>query len=428
MKFKKFLGAAVITALLSANLVASADFSNVSSYASEAVEAFEDMGIIDDIQLSGKTNAKRDDVTVWLVKSLDVKLVYPKVPTYKDVPASHPAYPYVETATNLGLIQGDTDKAGNLLHKFRPNSEVKRAELVKMIVTAYDLDLLNYSSSFFKDVEKGKWYYSYVQTAYDTHIINGFLNKNGSHTGTFGPSEKVNNQDAVVMMYRAWDMFGEDFDYKPTPQAYHLPTIDEVETVETVVSETVKPVEEPKVETSADWLTYNGFTSGLVEKFFAPEVAEVTEFDLMDGKTAMSIEFNENYLYGDRYANVDAIYLSQVEAAPGQTPFQKAQYDFEDLETWSSFLAVDNCELKNPVYKKLYGESQEIITVTLLVTCENHAWEEAVLAYAQVGNDGMFFAAFGNTDNNGEVVAEERIDYDGFVTDLLKMIQFRYRG
>ena len=417
MKFLRIFGSATMIAAMLAVNTASAYFTHVSDYAQEAVETFQEMGLLEGVQLSAKTNAKRSDVVRWLVNSLDVQLYAPTSATYKDVPKSHPDFAHIETATALGLVQGDTDAFGNTLGTFRPDSEVKRAEIAKMIIFAYDLAPTSLERTVFADVHEGKWYYDSVLTAYEHHVVNGFLHRDGSPTGLFKPSQKVSNQDAIVMMFRAWDQFAPAYD-NDTP---YLPKED-------VENPPVDEDEEPVSETSADWRAYSDSGLGLVSTFFLPKMAEVTEFSTEDG-AAVGIVFEENYLYEGRLANVDSIYLSQVPTAPGQSAFQKAQYDFEELETWAAFLPDQECKLKNPVYGKLIGESEEIITVKLLVTCgDNESWEEAVLAYSGVGNDGMFFAAFGNEGNLGAVEEALRIDYDGFVTDFLKMLRFRYRG
>jgi hypothetical protein len=48
--------------------------------------------------------------------------------SFNDVPSNHPHAQAISFAQQLGWINGDTDKEGNLLHRFRPDAELSRAE------------------------------------------------------------------------------------------------------------------------------------------------------------------------------------------------------------------------------------------------------------------------------------------------------------
>ena len=90
--------------------------------------------------------------------------------------------PYVESAYELGIINGYTDGT------FKPDSLVNRAEAVKIIVNTYAItnDLtLTASSLPFTDTVEDAWYAPYISYAYHKGVVNGFKD------GTFKPEDPV---------------------------------------------------------------------------------------------------------------------------------------------------------------------------------------------------------------------------------------------
>jgi hypothetical protein len=70
---------------------------------------------------------ERGEFAVMAVNAFDIPLVNPATPTFKDVPATHPLYQYIEAAAAAGIIQGYTD--GN----FGPNDTATRQQLISII-------------------------------------------------------------------------------------------------------------------------------------------------------------------------------------------------------------------------------------------------------------------------------------------------------
>lgn len=93
------------------------------------------------------------------------------------------------------IITGD-DK-GN----FNPNNPVTRAEFVKMLVSAMNLELKTEGEGFL-DVAKDKWYHSYILTAAAESIVNGIGD------GKFGPENVISRQDVAVIIYNAAKKLG----------------------------------------------------------------------------------------------------------------------------------------------------------------------------------------------------------------------------
>ena len=94
----------------------------------------------------------------------------------------------IEYLVNKGIINGYEDNT------FRPGNNIKREEFIKLIVSAYDIDV-DYSNPF-NDVADNMWYTGYIGGAYKAGIIKG------DDKGCFGVGKNITRQDAAVMLYR----------------------------------------------------------------------------------------------------------------------------------------------------------------------------------------------------------------------------------
>lgn len=85
--------------------------------------------------------------------------------------------------------------------KFEPESNITRAEFLKMIMRAMKIDITDDSSEElpFRDV-KDDWYKEYVRTAYELNIVNGISAEE------FGVNEDILRQDMAVIAYRAFKL------------------------------------------------------------------------------------------------------------------------------------------------------------------------------------------------------------------------------
>ncbi len=89
---------------------------------------------------------------------------------------------------NRGIINGFTDGS------FRPEANVTRAEFVKMLVAALNLEVGGAVN--FDDVVPEDWHYAYIATAFNNNIVTG--------VGTgFNPNGAITRQDASAIVYRA---------------------------------------------------------------------------------------------------------------------------------------------------------------------------------------------------------------------------------
>ncbi|MBE0447477.1 MAG: S-layer homology domain-containing protein [Actinobacteria bacterium] len=116
------------------------------------------------------------------------ELIKPSKPTFPDVPATDWAYSYVETAKEHGVIEGYPDGT------FRPTSNIKRSEIATMVVRSKEYPI-NTSGTGFPDVPQTHWAYSYIMTAKNKGIINGYPD------GTFKPEGLATRAESAKMIY-----------------------------------------------------------------------------------------------------------------------------------------------------------------------------------------------------------------------------------
>ncbi len=107
---------------------------------------------------------------------------------FNDLPQNHWAYNAVYELKQKGIINGK-DK-----NSFKPNDRLTRAEFVKMLCLAKNIN--GGSDAEFSDVSENAWYAPYVKAAYTAGIVNGI-----SQT-EFGADIPISRQDICVVLYR----------------------------------------------------------------------------------------------------------------------------------------------------------------------------------------------------------------------------------
>jgi uncharacterized protein YkwD len=89
-------------------------------------------------------------------------------PHFSDVPPGSAFYAYVETAFNRGIIGGYADGT------FRPNTDVTRGQLTKVVVLALGWPLVAPPTPTFRDVPASSPFFAYVETAVLHAAISGY--------------------------------------------------------------------------------------------------------------------------------------------------------------------------------------------------------------------------------------------------------------
>lgn len=123
--------------------------------------------------------------------------------TFVDIAGVKWAEEAILKLANMKVIAGVGD------NKFEPSREVKREELVKMIVTAFGLTAGEKADSF-ADVSDDAWYKSFIEIGQSNGIINGIGD------GRFGVGNGVTREDLAVILYRAAVKSGMKFEEKGT--------------------------------------------------------------------------------------------------------------------------------------------------------------------------------------------------------------------
>ncbi|WP_203362635.1 S-layer homology domain-containing protein [Bacillus sp. REN10] len=107
---------------------------------------------------------------------------------FKDVASDNEFLPYIRFLKQNGVLSGFKDGT------FRPNDELTRSQLAKLLSIAFDLK--GQPTKPFKDVSKNYWAAPYI----DALAANGITV--GNFNGTFGPNQKVTRAQAAVFLYR----------------------------------------------------------------------------------------------------------------------------------------------------------------------------------------------------------------------------------
>lgn len=112
---------------------------------------------------------------------------------FEDISYQHEYYNSVAALVEEGIFQGYSDGT------FRPNDEINRAELLKILVEGRDIDV-NESTykNCFPDVGE-EWYAKYVCYAKAKGWVSGYPD------GTFKPSNSVNKVEALKILFNVYE-------------------------------------------------------------------------------------------------------------------------------------------------------------------------------------------------------------------------------
>lgn len=174
------------------------DIDKASGFAKDAIVRLVESGTIQGDQ-TGAFNPKgtmtRDAFTSMIVKALvkDADLVNPDTPTFKDVPKTHWAYKYIETAVAKGLITGTGDGT------FSPTGDITREQLATIFVRSLGLtaDDIKGQADSLKFADKDA-ISSFARDSVAFAVNNGLLT--GINESTFnGKGAATREQVAVVV-------------------------------------------------------------------------------------------------------------------------------------------------------------------------------------------------------------------------------------
>ena len=113
------------------------------------------------------------------------------VSAYNDVSNDSNVFEAVTVLSSLDILNGFEDGS------FKPNQTITRAEMAKVICLTLQCSNVNSAATPFDDVSPKHWANTYINTAYDLGIINGYGD------GNFGPEDPVTYEQAVKMLVSA---------------------------------------------------------------------------------------------------------------------------------------------------------------------------------------------------------------------------------
>lgn len=134
---------------------------------------------------------------------------------FKDVKAENDYYVAINYLKENGIINGYEDNT------FKPSQEINRAEALKMISAATDLndnDLENPVEKPFTDTPLEAWYTKYIAEAKNKGIIDGYKN------GSFHPEKNINLAETLKMYFEAIAKTTAEFDYISTQDILFIDT------------------------------------------------------------------------------------------------------------------------------------------------------------------------------------------------------------
>ena len=113
---------------------------------------------------------------------------------FDDISFSDPHFDAIDNLVEVGIFEGYSDNT------FRSETEINRAELLKILVEGRDLEIdESLNKNCFPDV-KEEWYSMYVCYAKYRGWIKGYSD------GTFRPSDTVNKVEALKMLFNVYEL------------------------------------------------------------------------------------------------------------------------------------------------------------------------------------------------------------------------------
>ena len=111
--------------------------------------------------------------------------------TFDDVSDAHWAAGVIEELCLKGYINGYPDGT------FKPDNNITRAEMTKILVKVQGLEEAASDSPQFKDVNPSDWYYGYIEAAARAGLVKGY------ETGEFRPNQRITREEIAALICRA---------------------------------------------------------------------------------------------------------------------------------------------------------------------------------------------------------------------------------
>lgn len=146
--------------------------------------------------------ATREELALFITNALQLDTKKVKDPGFKDVPKNSKYYGAIAALSEKGIIKGYGDKT------FKPKNTVTRAQVAKMLVLGFELELAQSSKTKFKDVNSiaDTNTRRYIETLVQQEITQG------TSATTFSPNDTVKRAQLATFLKRAIDATTADLE------------------------------------------------------------------------------------------------------------------------------------------------------------------------------------------------------------------------
>lgn len=235
--------------------------------------------------------------------------------TFKDLGPNHWAYNSVMQMVNRGILEGHEDGT------FRPDDSVTREQFAKVLVVSLGIPLENPDKPTFKDVSKGDWSYTYVESAADYLI--GYELSDGLY---FKGSDAALREDMAAAIVCAKNLQDETPDYS------------------VLDSYTDKDKISPKSKKYVAIAVKHGIMEGYGDNIFGPQntLTRAEACELMY-KSSIIAKIDEKVVAGDTKLKAPvASYTSGIYSEPIEVGFYMSVY--QNKENTSIIYTLDGTE------------------------------------------------------------------------------------
>lgn len=112
----------------------------------------------------------------------------PSAPMFKDVPSDYWARTAIEHLAKKKIITGYSDQT------FKPESSLSRAELCTLLIKAKGKPVSSPTNRLFKDVAIDHWAASYIESAVNLKLVDGYTD------GNFKPGNQLSREEGIKII------------------------------------------------------------------------------------------------------------------------------------------------------------------------------------------------------------------------------------
>jgi rare lipoprotein A len=116
---------------------------------------------------------------------------------FADIDVTHPYFHAIDSLEESNIVKGY--EKGNQRY-YKPLNSILRSEVLKVLMLAADIEIIDNGADYFADVPANEWYAPFVNTAADREIVHGFAD------GDFHPAAQVSRSEFLKMLVLSFDV------------------------------------------------------------------------------------------------------------------------------------------------------------------------------------------------------------------------------